>query len=285
VRAAPGAAHVRVAAGERRGPLHAQGLLGTRSGPTTGSPSNLREHQDAFEFFNRLYDLLDERLKKQPLPPTHHPGHLAQAQAHAQVPEGGGIGQKGGVPTLTSIFGGVFSQQVICKTCPLRSEREEPFAAVSVDVMNKKGLEDSLAAFVRGDLLEADNAYYCEACGVKVDALKRACVKALPPSLIIHLKRFDFDSRDHAAPEAQGPLRVPPALNMMPYTVEGLDARGAQRPLLRRQPPTPPGRRRRPQHAADAGVLRVGQPRPLPTWPQHLHLKAVPGQRQTAGRT
>ncbi|CAI5960869.1 unnamed protein product [Closterium sp. NIES-65] len=155
-----------------------------------GQPVNLREHQDAFEFFNRLYDSLDESMK---------------AQRHS--------------PTLTSIFGGHFAQQIICRGCPHRSEREEPFAAVSVDVKGKRGLQESLEAFVQGDLLEADNAYFCgqcgkkesleafvqgdllEAdnayfcgqCGKKVDALKRACIKTLPPTLIIHLKCFDFD--------------------------------------------------------------------------------------------
>jgi ubiquitin C-terminal hydrolase len=46
---------------------------------------------------------------------------------------------------------------------------------------------------VKGDLLEADNAYDCAICNKKVDALKRVCVKTLPHALIVHLKRFDFD--------------------------------------------------------------------------------------------
>lgn len=158
-----------------------------------GMPINLREHQDAFEFFNRLYDAIDETLKA-----THQE------------------------TTLTRIFGGVFAQQVICRGCPHRSEREEPFAAISVDVKNKKDLVESLEAFVRGDLLEGDNAYYCDDCGLKVDALKRVCVKSLPHTLVVHLKRFDFDYETMQRLKLKDRFEFPTHIDMKPYTVEGL---------------------------------------------------------------
>lgn len=164
-----------------------------------GMPINLREHQDAFEFFNRLYDAIDETLKA-----THQE------------------------TTLTRIFGGVFAQQVICRGCPHRSEREEPFAAISVDVKNKKDLLESLEAFVRGDLLEGDNAYYCDECGVKVDALKRVCVKSLPHTLVIHLKRFDFDYETMQRLKLKDRFEFPTHIDMKPYTVEGLALRETQ---------------------------------------------------------
>lgn len=255
-----------------------------------GQPVNLREHQDAFEFFNRLYDLLDERLKKQPALPRALPAHRGQGLVPGVGAGAGEATAQGAVPTLTSIFGGVFSQQVICKTCPHRSEREEPFAAVSVDVMNKKGLEDSLAAFVRGDLLEADNAYFCEACGVKVDALKRACVKALPPSLIIHLKRFDFDYETMQRLKLKDRFEFPPVLNMMPYTVEGLtlaELKSTAAEAAAKEPPqAPPVRASGP--AADAAAAAGGPNMASPdvASAQEGAAPAVAGgqdQRQTPG--
>lgn len=42
-------------------------------------------------------------------------------------------------------------------------------------------------------MLEGDNAYACEECDKKVNAIKRQCLKKLPNILIIVLKRFDFD--------------------------------------------------------------------------------------------
>eukprot|EP00897_Mesotaenium_endlicherianum_P008194 jgi/Mesen1/7402/ME000388S06619 len=150
-----------------------------------GMPINLREHQDAFEFFTRLYDSVEETLKS-----IHY------------------------TPTLANIFGGTFAQQ-----------REEPFAAISVDVKNKRDLLESLESFVRGDLLEADNAYYCEQCKTKVDALKRACVKSLPHTLVVHLKRFDFDYETMQRLKLKDHFEFPLQLNMKPFTVEGLALR------------------------------------------------------------
>ncbi|XP_024517294.1 probable ubiquitin carboxyl-terminal hydrolase FAF-X [Selaginella moellendorffii] len=161
-----------------------------------GMPINLREHQDAFEFFNRLYDAVDDTLKA-----THQE------------------------TTLTKIFGGIFVQQVISRGCNHCSERDEPFAAISVDVKNKRDLLESLDSFVRGDLLEADNAYYCDECGRKVDALKRVCVKSLPQTLVIHLKRFDFDYETMQRLKLKDRFEFPMHLDMKAFTVEGLALR------------------------------------------------------------
>jgi ubiquitin C-terminal hydrolase len=38
-------------------------------------------------------------------------------------------------------FGGVISNEIICKTCPHYSTRDEPFFAVSLPVKNKKNIE------------------------------------------------------------------------------------------------------------------------------------------------
>eukprot|EP01018_Ginkgo_biloba_P002353 Gb_35991 [translate_table: standard] len=164
-----------------------------------GMPVNIREHQDAFEFFNRLYDAIDETLK------MYHPE-----------------------TTLAKIFGGIFAQQVICRGCPHKSERDEPFAAISVDVKNKKNLLESLNSFVQGDLLEGENAYYCEKCNQKVDALKRVCVKSLPHTLVIHLKRFDFDYETMQRLKLKDRFEFPVHLDMKPFTVEGLALRENQ---------------------------------------------------------
>ena len=41
-------------------------------------------------------------------------------------------------------FGGVISNEIICKGCPHYSEREEPFFAVNLPVKNKKNIEAAL---------------------------------------------------------------------------------------------------------------------------------------------
>ena len=54
-------------------------------------------------------------------------------------------------------------------------------------------LTESLEKYVKGDLLEGANAYYCEKRDKKVDTIKRTCIKKLPSVIAIHFKRFDYD--------------------------------------------------------------------------------------------
>ncbi len=89
-------------------------------------------------------------------------------------------------------FGGSFLDQKICRGCEHSYDREEGFLSLSLPVKSKR-LEESLKEFVKGDWLEGDNAYFCEKCGEKRDTLKRMCIKTLPPVLVVHLKRFDYD--------------------------------------------------------------------------------------------
>jgi ubiquitin carboxyl-terminal hydrolase 9/24 len=85
------------------------------------------------------------------------------------------------------------SNEVICKGCPHYSEREEMYLSINLPVKNKKSIIECLSSFVQGDMLEGENAYFCEICDKKVSALKRVCVKKLPNTLIMVLKRFDID--------------------------------------------------------------------------------------------
>lgn len=55
----------------------------------------------------------------------------------------------GCTPALSSVMGGRFAQQVICKGLPYRSEREEEFLQISVDVRGMGGLERSLESYVK----------------------------------------------------------------------------------------------------------------------------------------
>jgi len=57
-------------------------------------------------------------------------------------------------------------------------------------VKGKKNIHHSFENMIKGDTLDGDNAYYCERCNKKVNAIKRMSLKKLPNHLIITLKRF-----------------------------------------------------------------------------------------------
>lgn len=158
-----------------------------------GEPVNLREQQDAVEFFNSLVECVDEALK---------------ALSLEQI--------------MIKTLGGSYSDQKICKGCPHRYSREESFSVLSVEIRNHPTLLDSLEQYVKGELLEGGDAYHCDKCDKKVVTVKRLCVKKLPPILAIQLKRFEYDYERVCPIKFNDYFEFPRDLDMEPYTVMGL---------------------------------------------------------------
>ena len=122
------------------------------------------EQNDANEFFSILTDRLGTALEKTTRPKL-----------------------------LEDCYGGKLVHQLICRGCPHKSERDEPFFNISLDVQGKKDIQQSLDMYVTGEWLEGDNAYFCDKCQKKRDTLKRCCIKDIPETLILHLKRFELN--------------------------------------------------------------------------------------------
>ncbi|KAF4990869.1 hypothetical protein FDECE_14224 [Fusarium decemcellulare] len=123
---------------------------------------------------------------------------------------------------LKSFYGGQLVQQVKSKECEHISERLEPFSAIQCDIKGKNTLEDSLQAYVDGEIMEGDNKYKCSTCDRHVDAVKRACLKDIPDNVIFHLKRFDFNLRTLQRSKINDYFSFPAQVNLRPYTIEHL---------------------------------------------------------------
>lgn len=119
---------------------------------------------------------------------------------------------------IGNLFQGVLANECICIDCPHYSENEEPFLAVSLQVKNKASVQDSLKFYVEGDLLEGDNAYYCEKCEKKVNTLKRCCIKRMPNTLFLVLKRFEFDFDTMLKVKVNDYCEFPTELDMSPFS-------------------------------------------------------------------
>ena len=111
---------------------------------------------------------------------------------------------------------------MICKECPHHYEREEPLLAINLPVKNKKSILDSLESFIEGEVLDGDNAYYCEECKMKVKTVKRVSIKKLPNYLIFTLKRFEYDFDMNIRVKVNDYCEFPMELNMEPFTQQYL---------------------------------------------------------------
>ena len=156
-------------------------------------PINVMEQMDVDEFGNMLIDKLENELK---------------STKYEKI--------------FKYHFAGKLSNELICKGCPHYSEREESYFNLSLQVKNKKSLQESLESFVAGEMLEGDNAYFCEKCQKKVNTLRRVCIKKLPKYLILVLKRFEFDFDTMQKIKVNDYCSFPLELNMENYTQEYL---------------------------------------------------------------
>lgn len=66
-----------------------------------------------------------------------------------------------------NILGGQMTHEIVCKDCPHKSKRNQPFMSLSVEVNGKKSLEEALQKMIKGEMLEGENAYHCDWCSAK----------------------------------------------------------------------------------------------------------------------
>jgi ubiquitin carboxyl-terminal hydrolase 34 len=109
-----------------------------------GSPTNTGEQKDAQEFLNLIFDRIETALK--------------------------GTSRK---YLLDSVFGGKTCSQLVCSECGKVKNRLETFYNLSLTVKDIKGVYESLAKMVEGDLI---NDYECSGCKRKVDVSKRTLI-------------------------------------------------------------------------------------------------------------
>mmetsp|Transcript_26181 Transcript_26181/g.46675 ORF Transcript_26181/g.46675 Transcript_26181/m.46675 type:complete len:2194 (-) Transcript_26181:2-6583(-) len=160
-----------------------------------GQPINVNEQKDVFEFAITFMDKLERELK------GSHQENLINLH-----------------------FGGLQAQELIGKgICNHRSERDEVFLVLPLEVKHKKSILDSLNSFVEGDTLEGENAYQCDRCEAKVSALKRTSIRHLPNVLVLALRRFEFNFDTMQRVKLNDHCEFPMELDMEPYTLEGLD--------------------------------------------------------------
>ena len=166
-----------------------------------GSPIDPYVQKDVDEFFNMFMDRIENLIK-------------------------GTKEEK----IMNNLFQGVLANEFICKDCPHYSEREEPFLAISLQVKNKNSVQESLKYYVEGEMLEGDNAYFCEKCDMKVNTLKRCCIKRMPNILFLVLKRFEFDFDSMQKVKVNDYCEFPLELDMSPYSQQEL----ARQDLIKR---------------------------------------------------
>lgn len=75
--------------------------------------------------------------------------------------------------------------------------KPEPFFMIDLPISSKKSptIQDCFDLYTEGEILEGDNAWYCETKNKKIDIKKSLSFWSLPKILVIGLKRFDYTNK------------------------------------------------------------------------------------------
>lgn len=95
-------------------------------------------------------------------------------------------------------------------------DHKEVFSAIHLPI-KCNDLHEALNQFVKGEILQGDNAYFCERCHVKRRAVKRISILNAPPVLCLHLKRFDFDWDKQISIKFNDYFKFPRQIDLGPY--------------------------------------------------------------------
>mgnify|MGYP005844648817 CR=1 FL=1 len=94
---------------------------------------------------------------------------------------------------------GMHRSHLTCPLCGRESIKFDVYSSISLPLPQSKDktnlkLEDCIEQFMEGEQLDELNAWYCPSCKKHVCALKMIALWSVPDILILHLKRFTFDT-------------------------------------------------------------------------------------------
>ena len=130
---------------------------------------------------------------------------------------------------LKQSVGGVFCNEIksMEKDYPYLGEREENFLSLTLDIKNKRRLQDALDMYVKPDILDGENKYHCEKYDRKLDARKRTYLKNLSETVVISLKRFEFDYQTMQRIKINDYCEFPELIDFRPWTKQGIEEQEA----------------------------------------------------------
>merc|ERR1740117_1314104 len=84
-----------------------------------------------------------------------------------------------------------------------------------------KSLEEALQLFLAEEMLSGEEQWRCNSCRKRVDARKKIDIWKLPPVLVVHLKRFEFDMKTYRTRKMQADLRSAMTVDLSKFVATG----------------------------------------------------------------
>jgi ubiquitin carboxyl-terminal hydrolase 8 len=120
---------------------------------------------------------------------------------------------------LVDLFQGQLRSSLTCMECGLCNRQFEPFLYLSVPVHSSAitKVTDCIGKYLEEEILSGDERWMCSRCNRKVDARKKIDLWKLPPVLVLHLKRFEFDMKTLRFRKIDKLLESTLTIDLMPF--------------------------------------------------------------------
>ncbi|CAG9530513.1 unnamed protein product [Cercopithifilaria johnstoni] len=128
--------------------------------------------------------------------------------------------------SFQELYRGTMEDFVKCLFCQKENVKQDEFLDLPLAVKQFgasdafKSVEEALHAFIRPEVLEGSNQYYCEGCRRKQNALKGLRIIKFPYLLSIQLKRFDFDCNTLHRIKLNDKMTFPALLNLNEFVYD-----------------------------------------------------------------
>ncbi|VDK67821.1 unnamed protein product, partial [Onchocerca ochengi] len=128
--------------------------------------------------------------------------------------------------SFEELYRGNMEDFVKCLFCQKENVKQDEFLDLPLAVKQFgasnafKSVEEALHAFIKPEVLEGSNKYYCEGCKRKQNALKGLRIIKFPYLLSIQLKRFDFDCNTFHRIKLNDKMTFPALLNLNEFVYD-----------------------------------------------------------------
>lgn len=129
---------------------------------------------------------------------------------------------------IAQLFKGKVENFIECINVKYQSTRIEEYYDLSLMVKGCRDLKESFRQYVEVETLEGDNQYRAGEHGMQ-DARKGCRFRSLPPAMLIHLRRFEYDALQNAMVKLHDRFEFPTQIDLSEF-VSGSAAAAAAEP-------------------------------------------------------
>lgn len=119
--------------------------------------------------------------------------------------------------TISQLFEGKILNYIECVNVDYKSNREESFYDLSLNVKGCRNIYESFDKYCEVETMDGDNKYRADGFTELQEAKKGVLFLRLPPLLQLHLKRFEYDFNRDAMVKINDRFEYPTEIDLSPY--------------------------------------------------------------------